>query len=326
MTIRIALLGTDNTHGHQFAGFINGWGKDVPLPFEWKHGFLPQFYIWGKALREAEHDPSVPVPSPDARVTSIWCSDSDSAALLARACGIERHTANPFDAIEGSDAVLILTEDPASHYELAKAALERGLPTFVDKPLTPDSQTNHRLAELAKRHHAPWFTGSAFRFSQSLRRFAATLPETVGPVTALYVEVAGPLDFYGIHAVEIANVLTPLDDVTELQGFQSCNRGGALLTLESSITVMIETIRTSLDPPGHAIVYGERGFARWEPSDGYLATLGMVTAFIQMAKTGIPPVRPEESLLIANLALEVTDAASRGAGSRILRSSRSGHI
>jgi predicted dehydrogenase len=319
MTIRIALLGTDNTHGHQFAGFINGWAKEVPLPFEWKHGFLPQFYLWGKALREAEHDPSVPVPSPDARVTSIWCSDRDSAALLARACGIERHTANPFDAIEGSDAVLILTEDPAGHYELAKAALERGLPTFIDKPLTPDSKTNQKLADLAKKHRAPWFTGSSFRFSQSLRRFAATLPETVGAVTALYVEVAGPLDFYGIHAVEIANALTPLQQVIELQGFQSGNRGGALLTLAASSTVMIETIRTSLDPPGHAIVYGARGFARWEPLDGYLATLGMVSAFIHMAKTGISPVSAEECVLIANLALEVTDAAARGADARIVR-------
>ncbi len=324
MTLRIALLGTDNTHGHQFAGFINGWSKDVPLPYEWKHGFLPQFYLWGKALREAEHDPNVPVPSPDARVTSIWCSDRDSAALLARACGIERNTASPYEAIEGSDAVLILTEDPATHYDLAKAAIERGLPTFIDKPLTPDSRSNGKLAALAAKHHAPWFTGSAFRFSQSLRRFAAALPETVGRVTALYVEVAGPLDFYGIHAVEIANALTPLIDVTEMQGFQSCNRGGALLTLSSSITVMIETIRTSLDPPGHAIVYGERGFVRWEPTDGFLATLGMVSAFINMAKTGVAPASAEECVRIANIALEVTQAAARGASTRVLRGANSG--
>ena len=50
-----------------------------------------------------------------------------------------------------------------------------------------------------------------------------------------------------------------------------------------------------------------------------LATLGMVSAFIHMAKTGISPVSAEECVLIANLALEVTDAAARGAGARILR-------
>jgi predicted dehydrogenase len=326
MTIRIALLGTDNTHGHQFAGFINGWSKDVPIPFEWKHGFLPQFYIWAKALREAEHDPNVPVPSPDARVTSIWCSDHDSAALLARACAIERHTGNPYEAIEGSDAVLILTEDPVTHFELASAAIERGLPVFVDKPLTPDSDSNRKLGALAVENRVPWFSGSAFRFSHSLRRFAAALPETVGQVAAAYVEVAGPLEFYGIHAVEIANVLISLGDVTELQGFQSDNRGGALLTLASSATVMIETIRTSLDPPAHAIVYGERGFARWEPTDSFLATLGMVSAFIQMVKTGTPPMSSEESILIANLALEVTEAAARAGAARVLRSAKSGRL
>ena len=241
----------------------------------------------------------------------------------SRGCHIERHTTNPYEAIEGSDAVLILTEDPTSHYELAKVALERGLPTFIDKPLSPDSNTNGKLAELAAKHGAPWFTGSAFCFSQSLRRFAAGLSDTVGRPTAIYVEVAGPLAFYGIHAVEIANVLVPLGGVTELQGFQSSNRGGALLTLGFSSTVLIETIRTSLDPPGHAIVYGDRGFARWEPSDGFLATLGMVSAFIQMAKTGIAPVSSEESLMIANLALELTDAAARGAVARVLRNAKS---
>ncbi len=322
--MRIALLGTDNTHGHQFAGFINGWSKEVPIPFEWKHGFLPQFYLWAKALREAEHDPNAAVPSSEGRVTSIWCSDNQSAALIARACGIERCTASPYDAIQGSDAVLVLTEDPGSHYELAKAALERGLPTFIDKPLSPDSQTNRSLANLAAKHGGPWFTGSAFRFSQSLRQFAASLPERVGRVNAIYVEVAGPLEYYGIHGVEIANVLVPLGAVTDLQGFQSCNRGCALLTLACSITVMIETMRTGLDPPAHAIVYGERGVARWEPSDGFFATLGMVSAFIHMAKTGVAPVSSEENLMIANLALDITEAAAAGARARVLYKAANG--
>lgn len=318
MTIRIALLGTDNTHGHQFAGFINGWAKDVPIPFEWKHGFLPQFYLWAKTLREAERNPNVPVPSRDAQVTSIWCADRESAALIARACGIERHAATPYDALEDCDAVLLLTEDPSTHYELGRAALERGLPTFIDKPLSPDRETNQRLADIAAQHRAPWFTGSSFRFSPSLQRFSTTLPETVGRVTALYVEVSGPLEYYGIHAVELANVLVSLGQVTDLQGFQTANRGGALLTLASSVTVLLETIRTSLDPPAHAVVYGERGFARWEPTDGFLATLGMVAAFVKMAKTREAPVTPEENLLLADLALEVTDAAARAAHARVL--------
>lgn len=310
MSIRIALLGTDNTHGHQFAGFINGWSRDVPIPMESKHGFLPQFLSWAKTLREAEHDPETPVPSPEARVTSIWCPDRDSAALVARACGIDRHAADPRDAIENADAVLILTEDPESHFELAKPALERGLPTLIDKPLTPDVTTSRQLAALADAHGAPWFTGSAFRFSPSLRRFRDTLPETVKRFRAAYVQVSGPLAFYGIHAIEVANCLMPLRDVIELQGFQAEGRGGALLTLSSSATIMIECLEVLPEPPSHAIVYGERGMASWQSDDTYVAMLRMVRAFVNMAKSKIAPVAAEENLLLAELALRLTEAAA----------------
>jgi predicted dehydrogenase len=307
MPLRIALLGTDNTHGHQFAGFINGWSKEVAIPYEWKHGFLPEFYLWAKTLREAEHRPDLGVPSKAARVTSIWCTDTRSAALIARACGIQRVAKTPFDAMTEADAVLILTEDPSTHFELAKAAFERCLPTFIDKPLSPDVRTNEEIADIALRTRTPWFTGSSYRFSTSLKKFAAALPDLVGQLTDISVHVSGPLDLYGIHATEIANSMVSLGAVTHLQGFRSGHRGGALLTLKSAVTVLIETIETY--PSAHAVVHGPRGIARWEPTDGYRAILEMSSAFIKMAESGISPVSSEESLLVANTALKITEAA-----------------
>lgn len=310
MVMRIALLGTDNTHGHQFAGYINGWSRDVPIPVESKHGFLPQFYTWAKTLREAEHNPEVPVPSPDARVTSIWCPDRDGAGLVARACGIEHHAASPQEAMRDADAVLVLTEDPHTHFELAKPALERGLPTLIDKPLSLDADTNRRLAEIADANDAPWFTGSAFRFSPSLQRFSSTLNEISGGFDAAYIAVPGPLAYYGIHAVEIANRLVPLRDVERMQGFSTDGRAGALLTLSSSpVTLMLECLQVTAEPPGHALVYGNRGLLHWQPDDTYTAMQGMVSAFLEMAKTGVSPVPPEEGLRLAQIALELTRAA-----------------
>ncbi|MEN3282262.1 MAG: hypothetical protein V7607_3402 [Solirubrobacteraceae bacterium] len=311
MTLRVALLGTDNTHGHQFAGFLNGWDSAVPIPTHSpKYGFLPGFYTWAKGLREAEHDEATPVPSPEARVTSIWCPDRAEAELLARACGIERCAAEPEDALHGADAVLVLTEDAASHLALAQPALERGLPTFVDKPLTHDPASSQRLAELAARRGAPWFTASALRFSPSLRRFAATLPHDVGRVHAVYAQAAGPVETYGIHALETANQLVSLVGAHVVQGFGAPGRGGALVVDADGVTAVIDVLQTSADPPAHAVVYGERGQARWLADDTAASMLELVTAFVDMALTGTPPLPPEEGLELSALAWRVARAAA----------------
>lgn len=316
MTLAIALLGTENTHGHQFAGYINGWSHEVAIPVRTKHGFMPRFLTWAKTLREAENDPEIPVPAPDARVTSIWCPDGEGAALVAHACGIKRLAPDPLAALEGADAALILTEDAASHVKLATAALSRGIPTFVDKPLAPDRASSNHLAALAREKGVPWFTGSAFRFSPSLHRFRSQLPETAGSPIALYVGVPGPLEYYGIHALEIANALVPLVGEVALQAFRVPGRSGAILTLESSISVIIECLEVVPEPPGHAIVYGAKALDRWESNDGSLAMLGLVTAFLDMVRTRTSPIEPEEGLRLAELARRVSNTAERAGEGR----------
>lgn len=139
----------------------------------------------------------------------------------------------------------------------------------------------------------------------------ATLARTV-PVCARL-----RLEYYGVHALEVAHQIVRLDDVTQLHGFGAGGRGGALISLANSpTTVLAETILTNLepptpsfDPPAHAVAYGSKGHARWAATDTPLATLGLVTAFVDMARTGVPPLPPTEGLALANLALDLTTAA-----------------
>lgn len=302
--IRIGLIGTNNTHGHQLAGFINGWNYDTPIPTRSKdHGLLPQFYDWAKVLRRLEEIGEI--PATDARVTRLWSESPDTeGTLIAEACRIDELVDTPRAATQDVDAVLILTDDPDSHYEMAKAAFKSGLPTFIDKPLAPDVDTARRIADLAARCDVPWFSGSAFRFSAGLANFRDRLAVEIGTTKAVYVQCSGWMQHYGIHALEVMNVLVG-HQVAEVHSLSLPDRNSALLALDNGVTTLLETMRVSLDPPGQAIAWGPRGSLHWECRDGHEAIFGLTSAFLNMIRTGVMPVPVEETLKLARLALQL---------------------
>lgn len=306
--MRIGIIGTSNTHGRQFAGFINGWRHDVPTPS--KAGDLgpsPQSYLWAKALRELECAGVVPVAG--ARVTRLWSENPGTeGASIAEACGIEDLVDEPLDAAKDVDAVLLLTDDPTSRLKLAEPILRDKLPVFVDKPLAPDVQTAQKLADLASRHGAPWFTGSAFRFSASLKALRDRLYAEIGTPTSFYVQCPGTIDRYGIHALEILNVLGGVD-VKRMVGCSVSDRRSVLLELANESTALLEIMTCTFDPQGQVIAWGEMGSLHWQCQDVHRAVFGLVRAFVAMVRTGKAPVSPDECLHMARLALEIADAA-----------------
>ncbi|NED98542.1 Gfo/Idh/MocA family oxidoreductase [Phytoactinopolyspora alkaliphila] len=306
--MRIGLIGTNNTHGHQLAGFINGWRPDVPIPSRWVHGPLPQFYLWAKTLRELEETGRV--PAPDARVTRLWSEDpATEGALIARACEVERLVDSPEEATRDVDAVLLLTDDPNSHVDLAVPVLKAGLPMFIDKPLAPTDDAAREMAEVASASGTPWFSGSAFRFSPSLLAFRDRVTAEIGVPTAVYVQCPGWIERYGIHALEIMNVLVG-HWVSEVAGAALPGRSSASLLLEGGETVLLETMSTAFDPPAQAIVWGAHGSLHWESRDVYRSIFSMTTAFLDMARSGVAPVPEAESLELARLANVLAEAAS----------------
>lgn len=306
--IRIGLVGTNNTHGHQFAGFINGWREDVPIPTRWKHGPLPQFYDWAKTLRRLEL--AGEVPAEDARVTRLWSESPDTeGALIAQACGIDSLVDSPQDATRDVDAVLLLTDDPVTRFELAAPVLRAGLPMFIDKPLAPDAETLRRLGELAERHNTPWFSGSALRYSPSLAALRDRLPAEIGAPTAAYVQCSGWIEEYGIHALEILNALLG-HDIHKIDGLSLPGRSSALIQYADGVTAMLETVAASLDPPAQVIVWGNKGSLHWHCRDIHTAIHNLTTAFLDMTRTHKPPTPPTETLQLAHIALTLNTTAT----------------
>jgi predicted dehydrogenase len=116
-------------------------------------------------------------------VAAVASRNPQTAALVPAGC---RVTADWRDllAVAGLDGVVIASP-PASHGEIAAAAVEAGLAVFVEKPLTLSSAEARRLRSLAAARGARvFFTDHVHLFSPAFRRLAELVAEC-GPLLAI---------------------------------------------------------------------------------------------------------------------------------------------
>lgn len=168
----LGIIGSDNSHSSSIAKVCN-LGKKVPL-----------------------------------RVTHIW-GESEESAKKAAAAGSIPHIEKDWRSLEGKvDAVMIDHRHGKDHYEPAKFFIERGVPTFIDKPLTVDLAQAVELLSLAEEKNTPVCTFGLVPLQSRFRKFATKL-KNMGPIKAL--NTSGPVSidspnggifFYGFHQVD----------------------------------------------------------------------------------------------------------------------------
>ena len=100
---------------------------------------------------------------PESTGWSSPTSDPTSSAAVAA-----KHGATPVDSVEellasGVDGVVVAAATPA-HAELTLAAVERGLPTFCEKPIASTAAESARVAEIIARSGVPVQVGYQRRF------------------------------------------------------------------------------------------------------------------------------------------------------------------
>ncbi len=91
---------------------------------------------------------------PEARVVAVCDTDTERGQLAARRLPGVAIFGDPGDVLRTRDVDAVVVATPlASHYPLARAALEAGKHVLVEKPFTATSEQAARLVDLAARHH-----------------------------------------------------------------------------------------------------------------------------------------------------------------------------
>lgn len=185
MSVRIGAIGIDSSH-------------------------LPEFTKRINALNERGET--------RCRVTSFWSDGrhdlpTDQAAKW-RASTLEMGASEAKsldELLDNVDATMVLAVNGNRHLELARAPLKRGLPTYIDKPLTCDLKEAKQLLAAARKSNARCYSASSLRF-------ASEVPEMdkskLGKLVAIDAYGPGELNaamqglfFYGVHTIEMVDAI-----------------------------------------------------------------------------------------------------------------------
>lgn len=171
---------------------------------------LPEFTRRIKAMNESGKT--------RCRVVSMWTDgrhdmpgdEVEKWMKSAGEMGVVR-AATMDELLKNVDGVMVLAVNGHRHLELALPSLARGIPTYVDKPLTCNLREARDLLAAARTGNARCYSASSLRFAEEI---AALDRATLGNLAAIDAFGPGELNpsmeglfFYGVHTIEMVDAI-----------------------------------------------------------------------------------------------------------------------
>ena len=225
----------------------------------------------------------------------------------------------PEEIIGQAEAVMVESVDGSVHLDRARAFIEAGLPTYIDKPFACSLADARQLADLAASHQVPIFSSSSLRYAPEV---VSALRQIDQIGNFIGVEVSTPasqhprnpgLFHYGIHGVEMLYTLmgpgcqavwsVSNEDVDLVAGLWPDGRVGT-----------VRGIRRGSAGFGFTI-YGEKQILRSAVSTTFIYR-ELLKQIVQMFQTGQPPLPISETLEIVAF-IEAANTSAEHDGQRI---------
>ena len=211
--IRVGLIRCD-THGAYYGALCarhDPLRLQMPLPIEqearysWQHGGA-HFYFYTNYA-----DPrQLSVDFVEGfRLAKVWDEHRAAAECLAGVFDDRPVVCDDFAAVSDDVDLVFIADcngDGSDHLELARPGLEKGVATFIDKPLALTTADAHALVQLAQKHQAPMTSISILRALPAAELFARRLAE-VGELQFGSVQGGGTAMAGHIHAASLALTL-----------------------------------------------------------------------------------------------------------------------
>lgn len=261
---RIGIIGTENSHATHFAKAIN-----LPDPETGKRKY------------------------PGYQVTCLFGPDPEPAKKVMEVANVPTLLNSAEEMLGQVDAVMATNRWGSKHLEYALPFAEKGIPLFVDKPLTSDVEEAVRLVEAAKENGALLTGGSGCKYAwdvEILKSEAKKLREVDELLSAslnFAADTESPYDgfyFYAPHLTEMALTIFGTD-VKAVQAFES--KGGVVAIWRyEDFDVSLHYTRNS--KISHATIYGKNQNVTRQINIDMIYGLE-VEKFIGMLDTGVMP-------------------------------------
>jgi predicted dehydrogenase len=177
---------------------------------------------------------------PGVELKYVWGETEEFAKSAMEKGNIPNQVKDPLEMMEKIDALIVDHRHPKFHLEAAKPFVEKGIPTFIDKPFCYRAAEGKEFLQMAKR------VGTPVTSYSSIAQTAATFDmieqiKTMGKITQVILTGTVDLDseyggifFYGVHMVEPLMYMFG-DDVNEVRVTRNGKLGNASLKFSSGL-------------------------------------------------------------------------------------------
>lgn len=271
------------------------------------NSFSEMFNGYDKELAKKNKYPAYEARIEEASVTHVWDENREKAELLAKICGIENVVSNKEDVIGKVDGVIIADDCTMKHQKRAEPFLKAGMPTMIDKPLSPDIDEATAIVEMAKKHNTPMMSCSALRYAKEVEDFIARREE-IGEILTGNTICKGDLIFYGIHPFE--QLYTVIGSgIKSVQNVGFSDKDIVIVTKNDGRKFVL-TVFQEIGYLFQMNLYGTKGWRQVVAEDSNYFYSNMLKKFVKMVETKQMPFPPEETLEIIKVLVLGKQSAS----------------
>lgn len=142
--IKLAILGIENGHSWQFSSVLaNKEGKNLFDDVE-------LIGVYGDYSAD---------------------DGKNGMAQIKRASSCERFAKHYNEFVDEADAVMVTARYGGNHFKYAEEYIKKGIPVWVDKPITCSSEEVVKMIELANKHNCILTGGSGIPYLKNVKEF-----------------------------------------------------------------------------------------------------------------------------------------------------------
>lgn len=279
----VGVIGVSEGNGHpySFASIVNGYDDAGFLDSGWA---VIHDYLREKDDSEFGFE--------GVSVTHAWTQDDAETARLCDAAQIPNAVADREALVDAVDAVLLARDDYETHVDMALPFLERGVPTFVDKPLAVDPDD---VAELRPYlEDGRLMSCSGMYFARELDGPRANLAD-YGDLALVDGTVLNRWTKYGVHLLDA--IFGTLDAHVRPETVRATDDAAQAVTISTTAETTVQ-ITTIGDAPVtfDVSLYGTERVTRHRLRDNFRAFRRTLWHFFEQVRTGEPQIPPAHTI------------------------------
>ncbi len=231
----------------------------------------------------------------------VWGETDELAKKASEEGTIPTIVKDPEEMLGKVDAVICDHRHAKYHLDAVRPFVEKGVPTFVDKPFCFDSKKGEEFLGMARKKGTPVTSFSILSHQKTFQAFQEEL-KTIGTVTA--GATCGPCDlkspyggvfFYGIHQVDMALNAFGYDVEKAYVLRSNDNHAVGHLVYSSGMIVTMNFVKKGVN--GFAIgAAGSEAYLHRQIVRDESPYLTGIRTFTRMFETGVEPLEHDTIL------------------------------